>query len=206
MRRTSSYMLSIKVFVWLWSSCSVSTLKSALFSPMLRREIMPALRMSVSVMSSGNSQLTAMARLWMNCSTPSQALEYTLEISSRSGIASSNAEVFTLLYRYSMIGIYPSWFFSTDSSSVAVTIKSCDFSGVIIFALSAPERWNTNLSVNTSNLATPSCVTKLTAIIGLLPGRSEYTTKAERGSSAYAVNGTSFSSLGSTKQTPLPTR
>ena len=83
-----------------------------------------------------------------------------------------------------MIGIYPKTFGSADISSTACAKKSWFFCVVVNLPVTVPLKWYTIVSVNTSNIAIPSRVTKFTPITGLLPGRSEYTTNAARGSSA----------------------
>ena len=186
MRIASFFRWSISTFVCVWSRGWVRILKSALFSPTDRSTIIPALRMSFAVVPSGNSQFVATANDCMNCSTPSQALEMMLLISSNSGRTASNAPMFTLLYRYSIIGISPSGFGSTLSTLTAVARKSELTWAVISLPVAPPVRWKTLSFVNTSNFAVLSDTTMFTPITGSLPGFSEYTTNAERGSRAYA--------------------
>ena len=71
MRRTCSYTASTSVSVWSWLSSSDRILKSALFSPMDFKAIMPACLIWFAVVPSSNWQFTATAMDWINCSTPS---------------------------------------------------------------------------------------------------------------------------------------
>ena len=103
----ASRIACFSVCVWLWSSVSPMILISALFSPMLRSATMPACRIMFAVVSSGNSQFTAMRSDCTVCATESRLLESRSLSASSSGSTTSNAPSLAMFSGYSMMGMLP---------------------------------------------------------------------------------------------------